>query len=254
MTKARVEEVSVNEMSMLRTDDPRTIAVVTAIRQGNVSGLTMLLADNPTLATARIGVEGKSRSLLHIVADWPGHFPNGKDTVRTLVRAGADVNASGDGPHPETPLHWAASSDDVEVLDALLDAGADIEAQGAVLGGGTALADAAGFGQWNAARRLVERGARVTLEQAAALGLIDRIEKCFVGTMLPTSEEITNALWYACNGGQRLAAEYMLNRGADINWVGYDTYTPLDMAASNEDEELVIWLRGRGAKSATELG
>jgi uncharacterized protein len=34
------------------------------------------------------------------------------------------------GPHTETPLHWAASSDDVEVLDALLDAGADIDAKG----------------------------------------------------------------------------------------------------------------------------
>ncbi|MFL5853210.1 MAG: ankyrin repeat domain-containing protein [Solirubrobacteraceae bacterium] len=32
-------------------------------------------------------------------------------------------------------MHWAASSDDVEVLDALLDAGADIEAPGAILGG-----------------------------------------------------------------------------------------------------------------------
>ena len=43
-------------------------------------------------------------------------------------------------------LHWAASSDDLAVLDALLDAGADIEAPGAVLGGGSALADACGFG------------------------------------------------------------------------------------------------------------
>jgi uncharacterized protein len=50
------------------------------------------------------------------------------------------------------------SSGDVAVLDALLDEGAEIEAIGAVLGGGTALADACGFGNWAAARRLVERG------------------------------------------------------------------------------------------------
>jgi len=31
-----------------------------------------------------------------------------------------------------TPPHWVAGSNDVAVLDALLDAGADIEADGAV--------------------------------------------------------------------------------------------------------------------------
>jgi ankyrin repeat protein len=191
--------------------------------------------------------------LLHIAADWPGHFPNGKAIVGALIEAGADVNARVDEPDPETPLHWAASSDDVEVLDALLDGGADIEARGAVLGGGTPLADAAGFGQWRAAHRLVERGARVLLHQAAAIGLMSRVEEYFAGAALPEPEEITNALWYACNGGQRLAAEYMLDRGADINWVGYDDQTPLDMAESKGDEELVRWLRGRGAKLAGEL-
>lgn len=42
----------------------------------------------------------------------------------------------------ETPLHWADSSDDVEVLDALLDAGTDPEAPGAVIAGGPPLEDA----------------------------------------------------------------------------------------------------------------
>ena len=61
------------------------------------------------------------------------------------------------------------------MLDALLDAGADIEAPGAVIAGGTPLADAVGFGQWQAARRFVER-ARPRLRDAAALGLFDRVE------------------------------------------------------------------------------
>lgn len=39
-----------------------------------------------------------------------------------------------------------ASTDDLEALDTLLDHHADIEAPGAVIGGGTALADAVAFG------------------------------------------------------------------------------------------------------------
>ncbi len=87
-----------------------------------------------------------------------------------LVAAGADVNARFGGSG-ETPLMWAASADDVAMIDAQLDAGADIEARGAVTGGGTALDDAWAFGQWEAARLLVSRGARPTLLAAAALGL-----------------------------------------------------------------------------------
>jgi ankyrin repeat protein len=63
-------------------------------------------------------------------------------------------------PGTETPLHWAASSDDIEALDALVDAGADVDAPGAVIAGGTPLDDAVAFGQWEAARRLVHPGAR----------------------------------------------------------------------------------------------
>ena len=97
-----------------------------------------MLAADPWLATARIGDWDCYRTLLHAATDWPGHFPNGPAVVERLVAAGADVNAqSRFSSHTETPLHWAASSDDVAVLDALLDAGADIEASGAVLGGGS---------------------------------------------------------------------------------------------------------------------
>ena len=69
------------------------------------------------------------------------------------------VDARFAGPHRETPLHWAASNDDVAALDALIDAGADLEADGAVIAGGTPLDDAVAFGPWRAARRLAERGA-----------------------------------------------------------------------------------------------
>jgi len=122
-----------------------------------------------------------SRTRLHVVTDWPGHFPRGATSVAVLVEAGADVNARFRGPHGETPLHWAASSDDVAVLDALLDAGADIDVPGAVIAGGTPLADAIAFAQWKVAHRLVERGAQVNLFAAASLGLMDRLDALVSG-------------------------------------------------------------------------
>src|SRR5215213_2901587 len=135
-------------MTTVGTDDHLAVAAVTAIHRGDVAGLRTLLTEHPALATVRIGDDepgGMSRTLLHVVTDWPGHFPRGAEVVAALVEAGADVNARFRGPHAETPLHWAASSNDVTVLDALLDHGADIDAPGAVIAGGSPLQDARAF-------------------------------------------------------------------------------------------------------------
>jgi hypothetical protein len=242
----------------IRADAPLAVAAIEAIHKGDVESLRRLLEENPGLATARLlasdDCQVMSRSLLHVATDWPGHFPNGAATLAALIAAGAEVNARFAGRHAETPLHWAASSDDVPALDALLDAGADIEAPGAVIGGGTPLADAVGFRQWKAARRLVERGARTALWHVAALGLMDRIEKNFAGERSPARDEVTHAFWSACHGGQLRAAEYLIDRGADLNWIPrWEKRTPLDAARRQSADELVKWLLSRGAKSADEL-
>ena len=230
----------------LGIDDTQPAAAIQAIQCGDIESLQRILSARPDLVKARI--DGQ-RTLLHVATDWPGHFPGNVATISTLIALGADVNAAFAGRHSETPLHWAASNDDVAVIDALLDHGADIEAPGSVIGGGSPLADAVAFGQWKAARRLVERGARMTLWQAAALGRMPDVEKYFSGHTMPTRSEVTNALWCACHGGQRAAAEYLLDRGADLNWVGYDGLTPADAASRSGARELAAWLRDRAADS-----
>jgi hypothetical protein len=241
----------------MRTDEPLAVAAVEAIHAGDVDRLGQLLAEHPGLARVRIGSDdpdGMTRTLLHVATDWPGHFPNVAASVGALVDAGADANARFTGPHAETPLHWAASSDDVDALDALLDHGADIEAPGAVIAGGTPLSDAAAFAQWNAARRLVERGAHTPLREAAALGLLDRIERYCRTEPTPDAAELDQALWYACHGGQQHVAEFLLDRGAHLNWVTtWDQTSPLDAADRSEATELARWLRTRGAKQASEI-
>ena len=234
--------------SSMQIAEPTASRLIAAIQQGGVEALEALLAANPALSNGRIVDErGAQRTPLHIATDWPGHFPRVAATIGVLVRHGADVNAKMAGPHTETPLHWAASSGDLEAMDALLEAGADMEATGAVIGGGTPLADAAAFAQWDCARRLLERGARANLWQAAAMGLLDHIEAAFSSVQPPAPGEVTSAFWCACHGGRRTAAEYLLERGADRDWIGYDHCTPLDAARRGGWGEVAAWLESLNA-------
>src|ERR1700690_1480343 len=147
------------------------VDAIAAIRAGDVATLQRLLADNPGLAASRLGGIARGLTPLHVVADWPGYFPNGPQVVRMLIEAGANPNAR-DPNHPssETPLHWAASSDDVEVAGALIDGGAVEAPNGSI---GSPLDNAIGYGCWHVARLLAQRGAKVDkLWHAAALGML----------------------------------------------------------------------------------
>jgi ankyrin repeat protein/ketosteroid isomerase-like protein len=238
------DEEVVGDEPILDPDAPLAGKLTEAIRTGPAAAVEQLLREQPALARARLGdpARGQSRTLLHVVTDWPGNVPEAAAKIAALVAAGADVNARFTGSHSETPLHWAASSDDVAALDALLDAGADIEADGGVIGGGTPLADAVAFGQWKAARRLLERGAHTNLWQAAALGLTDRVGDELAET---TREDLDHALWCAAHGGQRATAELLLQRGADPAWAGHDQLTAAQAAERSGAHELAAWLRGR---------
>lgn len=233
-------------MLTISTSDELAIAVTSAIHDGDAARLQALLDANPGLARGRIvDDKGVARTLLHVAADWPGHFPNAARTIAILAEAGAELDAVVRpfcaGGAEETPLHWAASSNDVAVIDALLDAGANMEAPGAIFTGGSPMSDAIIFAQWNAARRLLERGAKTTIWQAAALGLLDIVQHFVDREPKPSHHEITNALWHACRGGQLQAATYLVEQGANVHWIGHDKKTPLEVARESGAAELVEW-------------
>jgi ankyrin repeat protein len=239
------------------SSDPVAVDLVLAVQGGDVEAIRCLLRNDPALASSRLtGKNGNSRTPLHVVTDWPGYFPNGPAIVRLLVEAGADPNTRTtsrglvSGPGDETPLHYAASSDDVDVAEALIDAGADIEVPDGSIG--TPLDNAVGYGCWHVGRLLVERGARVDKAwHAAALGMLGRLAE-IAESDLP-AEEVSKAFWHACAGGQRRAAEYLLSRGAELNWEpDYADGTPLDAASGlgTQRENVLSWLRELGANSA----
>lgn len=227
---------------MRSTDDPLSRLLVELVRTGDVDGLTQLLAASPDLAGERFGSAHQSCTTLHFATDWPGHFPEVARTIEVLVAAGAPVDARFAGPHTETALHWAASSDDVDALDALLNAGADIEADGAVLTGGTPLSDAVVFAQWNAARRLVERGASMTIWQAAALGHTDLVRQ-HLDDGHHSADDITNACWHACRAGLLPVAQLLVAAGANLEWLGHDDLTPRAAGIASGNAELATWLQ-----------
>jgi ankyrin repeat protein len=227
--------------------DPTAIALVQAIRKGDTASLSQLLQQHPGLVSEQVH---STRTPLHVAADWPGYFPNGPAVVRVLLEAGADPDGGvARESSDETPLHWAASSDDADVAEALIDGGADIERPGGSIG--TPLQNAVGYGCWHVARLLVQRGAQVsTLWEAAALGMMARVDELLAGPPAPEPEDITEAFWQACHGGQRRVAEYLADSGADINATpGYSDQTPAEVAASldAQRENLVSWLSSLSA-------
>jgi len=231
----------------LPSTDPIAVALTKAIQSGDVAALRQLVDSDQELAHVRIGDPSAARSLVHLATDWPGHFPNVAATIAALAAAGADVNARmpplpKDPNCMETPLHWAASSNDVAAVDALLDAGADIEATGAVFTGGAPLSDAVVFANWAAANRLVERGARPTWWQAAALGTIDLVRARWNEQPPPTRDEITRAFWHACRAAQQHTAAFLFEHGADPEWVGWDHKTPRQVANESGNAQFIAWL------------
>lgn len=235
---------------MLRDSDPLAVEVTEAIRFGDDATVRRLLDENPGLAREYIrGARGPAGTLLHVVTTWPGFFPNGPAVTRMLIEAGADPDARvTDGRFAEAPLHWTASSDDADVAKALIDGGADLEISDGSIG--TPLDNAVGYGCWNVARLLVDRGARVEkLWHAAALGMYDRLVDLLAESP-PSADDLTEAFFQACSGGQRRAAELLLARGADINAAPVYGNSPLEAASGmdTQRELLVEWLRDHGAK------
>jgi ankyrin repeat protein len=239
--------------------DPVAVELTRAIHGGDLDALRRLVVERPELATAhmigRKGLEGGWRTPLHAATDWPAYFPAAPAAVELLLEAGADPNDDTGGGCPETPLHWAASSDDVDVAVVLIDGGADVETPGGSIG--TPLDNAIGYGCWHVARLLVERGAPVdALWHAAALGMLGRLEELLAAAPSPTEDAVNNAFWQACHGGQLRAAERLLAAGADINAspAYANNQTALDQAVSPDTRrgQLATWLREHGATSADE--
>jgi ankyrin repeat protein len=92
-----------------------------------------------------------------------------REMTRMLLASGAPVN--GDAQDKETPLITAASYNEIGVARALIESGANLEATGYAVPGGTALAHAIEFGAVEIVDLLVAAGATIaSFHEAAGAG------------------------------------------------------------------------------------
>jgi uncharacterized protein len=117
-------------------------------------------------------------------------FPDLRLSDEDIAIASLMLNTAAWARSEGPPLHWAASTDDVDVVAVLIDGGGHLDTPGGSIG--TPLDNAIGYGCWHVARLLVERGAPMDrLWHAAALGLLSRLERLLADG--PTTEDLNNA-------------------------------------------------------------
>ncbi len=145
-----------------------------------------------------------------------------RDTVRTLLKGGADVNsAEGDGM---TALHWAAQKDDVELAKMLLYAGANV-------------------------RATTRLGAYTPLLMAAKNGntaMIEALTAAGADANTPTTNGAT-PLMMAAASGQAAAVNALVAHGADVNATEVKGETALVFAAAFGRTDAIRALTAHGA-------
>jgi uncharacterized protein len=84
--------------------------------------------------------------------------------------------------------------------------------------------------------------------------MLTRVEELLAASP-PTLDQLTDAFWQACHGGERRMAEHLLALGAELNGIpSWGGDRPLDAADGIDTgrEALVNWLRGQGAAKSGE--
>src|SRR6267154_696370 len=238
-----------------------------AIVTGDLAALTSLLRENPELARTR-STRAHGAPLIHYVAangieNFRQKTPkNIVEITRALIRAGAEVDSTtqeyGGGSTAlglaATSYHPAAAGVQMELLDALLKAGANVNG---APGGWNPVVAALHNGRGDAAAFLAERGAHLDLEAAAGTGRLDILplyiheEGSLKGGA--TKKQLEYGFIWACEYGRISAVKFLLERGVSTDSSPTCGETGLHWAAFGGHAELVeLLLSANAPVNATE--
>ena len=178
--------------------------------------------------------------------------------VQALLSAGAqDLNKV--DVFFGTPLHLAATRGSLEITKLLLEAGADVNAEGAaVQRKGHPLHSAAALNRVAVGALLMERGAEVdarnsvgetALIVASRSGHPEMVELLLSAgaDVLAEDEDNYPALHAAASRGQLNVVKLLLSKGGDVNRRSTDGGTALSAAAVNDRLEVLGFLLDNGA-------
>jgi catechol 2,3-dioxygenase-like lactoylglutathione lyase family enzyme len=221
--------------------------IIAAAKEGRARELDGLLARHPQ----KITVTGSqwNRPLLHIAAA-EGHL----DCVNVLLRRGFDITTR-DKFDNATALHWAAQFGTVEVVERLIDAGADVDGDGdeheiGVIGWATCFKHV----RTEAANYLLARGAKPTIYSAVSLNRGDLVRKLVSDDpkllhvrKMSRFEHHRTPLHLAVLKNRPKMVKLLLELGADASAKDSRGYTPLSLATPKTNEAIGAALIAAGA-------
>jgi ankyrin repeat protein/thiol-disulfide isomerase/thioredoxin len=163
-----------------------------------------------------------------------GHS-NAVDVIQALLDAGANINET-DASDGETPLMWAAQSEHIGSLKFLVQSHADLNKTDNL--GWTALMKARVSGQDEAVKILEQAGGEehTNLSYAAAVGDLATVRSLLTetGTNRPSRAELGGALGIAAQNYNDAVVKELLAQGANPNARLYDDWTPLLFACKGD--------------------
>lgn len=253
--KRHIEKPTLTDQMTLphheRIEDAAFRRAIDLLDAGDAAGLRAWLREHPSLVHQRIVLEGwnyfHNPALLEFVAENPvrhGTLPkNIVEVAKVILDAGADSDESEMNETLALVATGSVPRDcrlQIPLIDLFCDRGADPD---------SAIAVTAVLGEIEALRHLIERGARVTLPAAAALGHIDDFRHLM---LTASSDECHLALAVAADYGEIEIMRMLLDAGEDPNRYnpvgGHSHATPLHQAAMRGDKEKARLLLERGAR------
>jgi Ankyrin repeats (3 copies) len=213
-------------------------AAVEAVITGDIITLKGLLRENPELIRMRSTREHRATLLHYVGANAVEGYrqktpKNAVKVAEVLLKTGAEVDADLDyGPrrkgYPErtgsttlglvaTSCHPAVAGVQIPLLDLLLKYGAAVDG---ISGGWNPLIAALHNGRGEAAAHLARRGARLDLEGAAGVGVLEVVKSFFNedGSLKAnaTKPQMEAGLMWACEYGRANVVDFFLKKGVNV--------------------------------------